>query len=89
VDENGVKKKETLSLENTLWMDTVLANSQIWGLIIYTGKETRMSMNSRNPRSKFGRTDMQINFLSKLLFALMLFMALLLIVLRPPRPYTW
>jgi phospholipid-translocating ATPase len=84
-----VKKKETLSLENTLWMDTVLANSQIWGLIIYTGKETRMSMNSRNPRTKFGRTDMQINFLSKLLFALMVFMALLLIVLRPSRPYTW
>jgi phospholipid-translocating ATPase len=35
-------KRESLSLENTLWANTVLANGKIIGLVAYTGKETRM-----------------------------------------------
>ena len=37
-------------------------------------------MNSKNPRSKIGLLDHEINFLSKVLFSLMLFVALLIIV---------
>ena len=42
-DEN----KEALSLENTLWANTVLASSgHVIAMVIYTGKETRSEMNS-------------------------------------------
>jgi phospholipid-translocating ATPase len=41
------KQKESLSLENVAWASTVLANGRILGLVIHTGRETRMAMNSR------------------------------------------
>jgi len=39
-------QKEGLSLENTLWANTVLASTGfILGTVLYTGKETRSAMN--------------------------------------------
>jgi phospholipid-translocating ATPase len=73
---------EGLSLENTLWANTVLASTgYILGLVLYTGIETRAQMNSKMPRSKVGLLDQEINFLSKVLFVLMLVIALIIIVL--------
>lgn len=40
-----------------MWASTVLANGSIYGLVIYTGLETRMAMNSRTPKTKVGRID--------------------------------
>jgi phospholipid-translocating ATPase len=73
--------KESLKLENALWANTVLASSQILGMVTFTGKETRMAMNSRSARSKFGRLDSEINFLAKLLFLIMVLLSLLLVIL--------
>ena len=39
-------KKEGLSLENTLWANTVIASSNATGIVIYTGKETRAQKNN-------------------------------------------
>jgi phospholipid-translocating ATPase len=36
-----LQKKEALSLEQTMWANTVLASSYAVGIVIYTGKETR------------------------------------------------
>lgn len=49
--------KEGLSLENVVWASTVLANGTMLGLVIHTGRETRMAMNSREPKTKFGLLD--------------------------------
>ena len=49
---------EPLSLENTLWANTVLASTgYMLGLVLYTGVETRAQMNSKMPRSKVGLLD--------------------------------
>ena len=46
-DEDNDEAKESLSLENTLWANTVLASSgHVLALVVYTGKETRSEMNS-------------------------------------------
>lgn len=75
-------QKEPLSLENTLWANTVLASTgYVLGLVLYTGVETRAQMNSKMPRSKVGLLDSEINFLSKVLFCLMLFIAAIMITL--------
>ena len=81
--------KESLKLENTLWCNTVLASGKILALVLYTGKilnyfigkDTRMSMNSREARTKMGRLDNELNFLSKLLFAMMVILSLILVLL--------
>jgi len=55
-----------------MWANTVLASGKAIALIIYTGKETRMSMNSREARNKIGSLDEEVNFMAKLLFLFMI-----------------
>jgi phospholipid-translocating ATPase len=75
--------KEPLSLENTLWANTVLASSgYIIAMVLYTGKETRAQMNSQIPRSKVGLVDIELNFLSKLLFAFLVLLSVMIVVMN-------
>lgn len=74
---------ERLTLENTLWANTVLASSGfILGLVVYTGKETRSQMNSKSPSSKVGLLDLEVNYLAKVLFLLMVAMAATIVILN-------
>ena len=45
-------KEDPLCVENTLWANTVLASGTATCVVIYTGRETRSSMNTSSPRSK-------------------------------------
>jgi len=65
------EKKESLSLEQTMWANTVLASCMAIGVVIYTGKETRAQKNSSQPTSKIGALDLEINAISKALFIFM------------------
>ena len=51
--------QESLGLENTLWANTVLASGSAWGVVIYTGTETRSGMNVAKPSSKVATLDLQ------------------------------
>jgi len=44
--------EESLSIENTLWANTVVASGTALGLVIYTGSESRSVMNTSQPKSK-------------------------------------
>jgi phospholipid-translocating ATPase len=75
--------KEPLSLENTLWSETVLASQgYIIGLVIYTGRHTRSQMNQKLPTTKQCQLDNEINYLSKILFVLMLILSLSIVILN-------
>ncbi len=66
-----------------MWANTVLASSGfIIGMVVYTGKETWAEMNNKSPWSKIGLIDQEINYLSKILFILMLFFAGTIVVLN-------
>jgi phospholipid-translocating ATPase len=78
----GESKREALGLDNTAWANTVVAAGWMMGLVIFTGKETRAQMNSREPRTKMGRFDEEINWLSKILFVLMVGLALVMNIFR-------
>lgn len=69
-------------MEHTLWASTVLASGRIFAMVIYTGKEMRILMNSSEPRTKIGQFEEEINFLSKLLFGVLVFFAILLVALK-------
>jgi len=66
---------EPLRLKNTMWANTVLAAGEAVGLVVFTGRETRIQMNARSPRTKVGKTDGEINFLSILLFCFVMVLA--------------
>eukprot|EP00347_Sterkiella_histriomuscorum_P020592 403337222 len=49
----GQEIKEPLSLENTLWAETVLASQgYVIGIVAYTGRQTRSQMNQKLPTTK-------------------------------------
>ncbi|XP_022904487.2 probable phospholipid-transporting ATPase IIA isoform X1 [Onthophagus taurus] len=73
---------ESLDLRNTLWTNCIIASGQALGVVIYTGPETRSVMNNSQPRSKVGLLDMELNTLTKLLFAAVVGLALLMMVLK-------
>lgn len=56
-----------LSVDNTLWANTVLASGSAVGCVIYTGTETRQAMNTSRAGTKTGLLEMEINQLSKIL----------------------
>jgi phospholipid-translocating ATPase len=52
-----------------------LASGKALCLVTYTGKETRMSMNSNKPKQKLGKLEKEINKISKFLFIVMIVLA--------------
>lgn len=64
-EETGIEQREPLSVENTLWTNTVLASGSAIGFVIYTGKDTRAVMNTNHPKTKVGLLDTEINRLAK------------------------
>lgn len=73
---------EPLSVENTVWMNTVIASGTIVGVAVYTGKETRSVMNTSQPSTKTGKLDLELNTMAKLLCLLLVFLAFLLVALN-------
>jgi len=71
-----------LSIENTLWANTVVASGTAIGIVIYTGPETRSMMNNNEPRSKVGLLDYEVNSITKVLFAAVVILAFAMICLK-------
>ncbi|CAH1759543.1 11166_t:CDS:10 [Entrophospora sp. SA101] len=80
--DNMTPQIEALNVENTLWMNTVLASGTAIGFVIYTGKDTRAVMNTSHPETKIGLLDKEINRLSKILFLVTLLLSFTLIALN-------
>lgn len=71
-----------MNLENTMWANTVLASGKALGLVLYTGTETRMAMNTSEARNKIGALDLEVNFLAKMLFIFMILLSGLIVFLK-------
>ncbi|KAH9581677.1 ATP synthase subunit 9 [Schistosoma haematobium] len=72
----------SLNIDHTLWSNTVLATGSAIGLVIYTGSETRAVMNSSRVRTKRGKIDQEINNITKLLFCILVLLALIMVALK-------
>ena len=81
-DNAGELKKEALGLENTMWSSTILASKKIIGIVIFTGNETRVRMNSSEPKVKLGILDLELNLMNVYLFFMMFALSLILTVLK-------
>ena len=81
VGEN-TRQVESLSTENTLWADTVVASGTVTGVVIYTGRETRAAMNASTPKNKTGLLDLEINRLSKFLCVILVGLSIVLVLLK-------
>jgi len=73
---------EGLNVENTLWMNTVLASGHAIGVVIYTGRDTRAVVNTSSPTTKIGLIDQELNTLSKLLCLVVVALSVTLVFLK-------
>jgi phospholipid-translocating ATPase len=80
---------EPLSAENTVWANTVVASGTIFGLVVFTGMETRAVMNANAPVTKVGLLDMEINTLSKVMCVILVGMATIMVMFRTPSVLIW
>ena len=76
---DGDDEAEPITVENMLWSSTVVATGQIIGVVVYTGRETRTALNRTAPQSKRGKTEEEINTLSKVLFIVLAGLSLLMV----------
>lgn len=56
-----------LSLENMIWMNTVIATCSVVGCVVYTGNDTKAMINTSKPRNKIGQFDLELDMYSKFL----------------------
>lgn len=75
-------RREPLNVENTLWMNTVLASGNAIGAVVYTGADTRAAMNTSTPKQKAGLVDLELNSLTKLLGLIVVALAFVLVALK-------
>lgn len=75
-----------LSVEHTLWMNTVLASGTVIGVVVYTGKDTRAIMNTSAPKSKSSLIEKELSFMTFVLFLVAAALALSLALCRVSSP---
>lgn len=79
-----------LSVDQTLWANTVLASGTALGLVIYTGIETRLLMNTTKSGVKVGLLEIEINSVSKILCAVVFALSVALVLAHGlPLKKTW
>ena len=78
VNETNREADEPLGLVNTLWATTVLCSPKSLAMVVYVGLETRIAMNISESKVKVGSIDKELNRMSKILFAVMFIIAVLL-----------
>ena len=75
-----------ISVEHTLWMNTVLASGTVIGVVVYTGKVMRAFMNTSAPKSKSSLIENQLSFMTFVLFLVQAALALSLALCRVSSP---
>ncbi|KAK1934776.1 putative phospholipid-translocating P-type ATPase [Babesia divergens] len=73
--------EEPLTVDNALWMNSIVAAGSLYGLVIYIGKEVRASLNARRARYKIGCFDWEVNLMTKVLFSILLAMSFAMVIL--------
>ena len=73
--------KERLKPCNTLWANMKIASGEVLGIVISTGKETRIELNNSDTDVKYGKTDEEVNTMTKYLFVILVIISVLLTIL--------
>lgn len=75
-------KTVPLTVDQTLWANTVLASGTAIGIVVYTGVETRQLLNTTMSGVKTGLLELEINSLSKILCVTVFFLSVILVLAR-------
>ena len=76
------KGKESLSIKNTMWANTVVARGPTTRIVIYTGPKCRAAVDNSSPRSKVGLQYEELIGITKVLFLTSIALAAVLMFLK-------
>lgn len=86
----GENSSTSLSCDNTLWANTIIASQGlVYGIVIFTGSETRQQMNTTSPTVKTGLLELEINKVSKLLCLTVFVLSIILVLLKGLNNSSW
>lgn len=86
----GNNKTVPLSVDQTLWANTVLASGTAIGIVVYTGVETRQLLNTTMTGVKTGLLELEINNISKILCVTVFVLSVALVLAQGfPLTSTW
>jgi len=71
---------KSLSIDNFLPADSILMTGPGIGVIAYTGEDTRVAISRSVPTEKISNIDIRLNYMSKLLFVVLMGISLLLTI---------
>lgn len=71
-----------LSVDNTMWANTVLASGTAVGIVVYVGAETRQALNTSRAGTKTGLLELELNSLSKMLCFCVFLLSFVLVALH-------
>lgn len=80
--EKKIIQKHAIGLENSIWAQCRLSKGNVYGLVMYSGSDTKLMMSMEKSDPKRSLVDEELNTLSKLLFVLMVSAAALLITIK-------
>lgn len=70
--------RSSLKLKNTIWSDCFIANTEVIGLVVAVGENSRMKINSKfSKKQKLTCLDEYINYSTMSFFGLMLILGFL------------
>ena len=89
-DTSSSDQTYPLTIDQTLWANTVLALGLAIGIVIYTGYETRQLLNTTKTGVKTGLLELEINKISKILCIVVLVLSVALVLAHGwPLKSTW
>lgn len=78
-DDGKNYKSYCLTIDQTMWANTVLSSGSAIGIVIYTGYETKQMINSKKTRTKISQLEIELNTVSKILFSILILFSLILL----------
>ncbi|OBA23112.1 phospholipid-translocating P-type ATPase [Metschnikowia bicuspidata var. bicuspidata NRRL YB-4993] len=89
-DSSGIESTVPLTVDQTLWANTVLASGTAVGIVVYTGIETRQLLNTTMSGVKTGLLEIEINSISKILCVTVFILSVALVLAQGfPPSGTW
>jgi phospholipid-translocating ATPase len=77
---NQFSEKEGLNISHMLLSNMTVASGEVLGFVVYVGRETRMELNNQEIEIKIGKTDREINLLTKYLFLILFILSFILLL---------
>lgn len=81
-DETKILKAHPIIVENSIWSQCSVVKGNMYGVVVYSGEDTKLMMSMVKNDPKRSKVDEELNFLSKLLFLIMLIGSTILIIIK-------